>query len=247
VQIDAVVTDSKGRYVTDLTTDDFEVLEDGRPQTITYFSYVRIASETPRPAPPPGPEILPLPLPPAAPLRPEDVRRTIVLMVDDLGLSFESMARVRSALRTFVDEQMQPGDLVAVCRTGSAGHDGPVSAEAPFQIQRSANFTVGTLGAVSYIVDALRELPGRKSIVQFRRGAHLAYLCLLHPARRGKSGAAPETQARVFREDRPIYAGPAKMTAVGDRRVVQVVLRKNRCNSSNLSINPIVGAARPME
>ena len=46
------------------------------------------------------------------------VRRTIVLMVDDLGLSFESMANVRASLRKFVNEQMQPGDLVAVCRTG---------------------------------------------------------------------------------------------------------------------------------
>ena len=41
VQMDAVVTDSKGRYVTDLTPEDFEVLEDGKPQKLTHFSYVR--------------------------------------------------------------------------------------------------------------------------------------------------------------------------------------------------------------
>src|ERR1022692_3979169 len=46
-------------------------------------------------------------------------RRTIALMVDDLGLSFESMAFVRWSLRKFVNHQMQPGDLVAVCRTGA--------------------------------------------------------------------------------------------------------------------------------
>ena len=34
VQIDALVTDSKGRQVTDLTQDDFEVLRDGKPQRI---------------------------------------------------------------------------------------------------------------------------------------------------------------------------------------------------------------------
>jgi hypothetical protein len=71
-----------------------------------------------------GPSLRPTPcrlLPPAplAQIRPEDVRRTIVLMVDDLGLSFESMAFVRSALRKFVNQQMQPGDLVAICRTGA--------------------------------------------------------------------------------------------------------------------------------
>jgi len=39
-------------------------------------------------------------------------------VVDDLGLSFESTHFVRSALKKFVDEQMQTGDLVAIIRTG---------------------------------------------------------------------------------------------------------------------------------
>src|SRR5205085_1724138 len=55
------------------------------------------------------------PVPPVR-LRPEEVRRTFALVVDDLGLSFESMHFVRNALRKFVDEQMQPGDLVASIR-----------------------------------------------------------------------------------------------------------------------------------
>ena len=53
-------------------------------------------------------------------LRPEQVRRTIVLVVDDLGLSATSMHWVREALKKFVDEQMQPDDLVAILRTGSS-------------------------------------------------------------------------------------------------------------------------------
>ena len=32
------VTDRKGKLVTDLTQDDFEILEDGKPQTIQYFA-----------------------------------------------------------------------------------------------------------------------------------------------------------------------------------------------------------------
>ena len=40
-------------------------------------------------------------------------------MVDDLGLSFESMTQVRRAVKNFVDKQMQPGDLVAIVRTGA--------------------------------------------------------------------------------------------------------------------------------
>jgi VWFA-related protein len=51
-------------------------------------------------------------------LRPDQVRRTIALVVDDLGLSFESTNYVRQALRKFLDQQMHPDDLVAIIRTG---------------------------------------------------------------------------------------------------------------------------------
>ena len=40
-------------------------------------------------------------------------------MVDDLSLSFQSAYQVRRALKKFVDEQMQDGDLVAIIRTGA--------------------------------------------------------------------------------------------------------------------------------
>src|ERR1017187_1303220 len=40
VQVDAVVTDSRDRRVTSLQAADFEILQDGKPQTITNFSYV---------------------------------------------------------------------------------------------------------------------------------------------------------------------------------------------------------------
>jgi VWFA-related protein len=44
-------------------------------------------------------------------------RRTIAVVVDDLGLSFESMSNVRRQLRKFVTEQLEPNDLVAIIRT----------------------------------------------------------------------------------------------------------------------------------
>jgi hypothetical protein len=42
-----------------------------------------------------------------------------------------------------------------------------------YDIERNAISTVGTLGAVNYIVGALREMPGRKSIVLFSDGMQL--------------------------------------------------------------------------
>jgi VWFA-related protein len=121
VQVDAVVTDKSGKPVTDLQPEDVEILEDGRSQKITNFSFVSTTSETAQPTaaarPAPGPGKL-APPPPPVRLRPEEVRRTVALVVDDLGLSFESTAYVRQALKKFVDQQLQPGDLVAIIRTG---------------------------------------------------------------------------------------------------------------------------------
>ena len=45
VQIDAVVTDKQGRPVTDLQAAEFEVLQDGRTQGITNFSYIAVRRE----------------------------------------------------------------------------------------------------------------------------------------------------------------------------------------------------------
>ena len=43
VEVDALVTDSKGRHVADLKPEDFTILEDGNPQKITQFAYVNPA------------------------------------------------------------------------------------------------------------------------------------------------------------------------------------------------------------
>ena len=50
VQVDAVVTDSKGRQVPGLEAKDFEVLQDGKPQKITHCSYISIAPARVAPA-----------------------------------------------------------------------------------------------------------------------------------------------------------------------------------------------------
>ncbi len=124
VQVDAVVTDRDGRQVTDLSAEEFEIVENGKPRQVTNFSYVRVAQPASATAPEParprdrradaGP-----PVPPAR-LRPEQVRRTFALVVDDLGMSAESMHFTRQAIRKYVNEQIEPGDLVTIVRT-SAG------------------------------------------------------------------------------------------------------------------------------
>ena len=45
VELDAFVVDAAGNPVTDLTVEDFEILEDGRPQPITSFAVIDIPIE----------------------------------------------------------------------------------------------------------------------------------------------------------------------------------------------------------
>src|SRR5262245_18858402 len=42
IEVDAVVTDAQGKFVRDLTAQDFEVLEDKKPQKVDLFSFVDI-------------------------------------------------------------------------------------------------------------------------------------------------------------------------------------------------------------
>jgi VWFA-related protein len=223
VQVDAVVTDRNGKQVTDLTADEIQILEDGKPQKISNFSFVNSGSKTPAtiPGKPASADKNAVSLPPTR-LRPEQVRRTIALVVDDLGLSFNSTYYVRHAVKKFIDEQMQEGDLVAIIRTGAgigalqqftsdkrmlyaamerikwnpsgrggigafapltgaqtnvtmATEDGepPSDAAAELDRLREETFTVGTLGALNYVVTGLRELPGRKSVLLVSDGIQM--------------------------------------------------------------------------
>src|ERR1051326_5529316 len=118
VQVDVVVT--KGdKVVTDLQPEDFEISEDGKPQTITNFSYVSNVKEDVaiNPVPPENSkEKITSPVPPAK-INLSDQRRTIAVVVDDLGISWESMASVRTQIKKLIDE-MSPNDLMAIIRTG---------------------------------------------------------------------------------------------------------------------------------
>jgi len=119
VQADVVISDKSGRQVTDLGPEDFEILEDGKRQPLIHFSYIStetVRSSQPQPAPSTTSSPVTTTVPPV-PIIPEQARRTLAIVVDDLGLSAESIVSVRKALTQFVNEQMQPNDLVAIIRT----------------------------------------------------------------------------------------------------------------------------------
>jgi VWFA-related protein len=180
-----VITDRAGKQVTDLRPDEVQIFEDGKQQTITNFSYVSLHSTNPATIARPVNKNLP-PIPPV-PLKPEQVRRTIALLVDDLGLSFESAHYVRQALKKFIEQQMQPNDLVAIIRTGGG-------------IGALQQFTTDKRQLLAAVEKVKWNLNGRASVAAFApiRGDGL-------PANSTEGSIVPERDAMEdldrFRED----------------------------------------------
>ena len=121
VRIDAVVTDRNGRIVRDLTAEDFEVLQNGKPQKVTFAQFVPVdSSPAPAPATAAQREQADGPAPTVRAVKRENIQRTLAVVIDDLGLSWESLHYAKRALHTFVDSQVGAADLVAIVRTGGA-------------------------------------------------------------------------------------------------------------------------------
>jgi VWFA-related protein len=118
VQVEAVVTGPDGHPVRDLEPADFEVRENGVWQRITHFSWIQVSPQQPGQTKPAARGHVMARVPPNL-LSRQDVHRTIVLMLDDAGTSWEDLVPVISAGKRFVQEQIEPGDLVAV--TASRG------------------------------------------------------------------------------------------------------------------------------
>ena len=116
VEVDALVTDSQGNFIRDLKKEDFQVLEDGKPQTISAFSVVDIPvehAEKPLGSPQPvEPDV-------RSNARPFD-GRVYVMVVDDLHTSFQRTKRVKDAARQFIERNLGANDLMAIVHTAGA-------------------------------------------------------------------------------------------------------------------------------
>lgn len=111
VLIDAIVTDSQGSQILGLTKDDFVVKEDGTDQeldSLDYFTNRKLLNAREQ----------------DAPFKVEQVRedRYFIFFFDKPingeNSLWDEIANAREAVRHFVDEEMTPGDQVAI-----AGHD----------------------------------------------------------------------------------------------------------------------------
>ena len=113
VDVDAIVTDENGNFVTGLTRDDFEIFEDGKPQKIEMFSYVELPVERPDQFAALG---RPVTLDARSNARPFD-GRVYVIVLDDLDISPIRGGLVKTAAREFVERHFGANDLAAVVYT----------------------------------------------------------------------------------------------------------------------------------
>jgi VWFA-related protein len=118
VVVDAVVVDTAGRPVAGLSGDDFSVLEDGRPRTITSFEAVHIPAS--RGAPPPA-KRLRASANPVATAGSEAARpgRAFVVVFDELSLTAAQAQHAKQATAHFLREGLGEGDRVGIVATGS--------------------------------------------------------------------------------------------------------------------------------
>jgi len=130
VQVAVVAKDAAGNHVTDLSSSEFEVLEDGVAQRVVAFTRVSLPIFRP-------------PLEGATPARaaaPADVgsnesvasARIFVLVLDALHVAPVRTVTVRQQARQFIEQHVGPGDLAAVFSPG-----GPASATADFTNDRA--------------------------------------------------------------------------------------------------------------
>jgi len=97
--VDVVVTDSKGKRVSGLGKDDFQVLQDGIPQTITNFYAVsggKLLLEDGK--------TVSLEEPGSAPVVPEDLKARYVLYIDNLNIQPQNRNRMFKRLKEFVQQ-----------------------------------------------------------------------------------------------------------------------------------------------
>lgn len=120
VTTDVITRDQSGRFVTDLTKDNFTVLEDGQPQTISSFMMVRGGRTFNLIAPAPPPSAAPdgIVLPPAKPRTDDTAGRVLLIFIDDLHFEADLSPHVRRLIQTIGDNLMHDGDLVSIVSSG---------------------------------------------------------------------------------------------------------------------------------
>ena len=112
VRVDVIVTDRNGKEVSDLKQTDFEVLEDGKPQTVEAFKLVKLDGGA-----------IPTADGPPRPIRSDsdeeteaarDDVRLFAVFLDDYHVREGASLATRAPISRFVETQLGPSDMIGV-------------------------------------------------------------------------------------------------------------------------------------
>jgi VWFA-related protein len=141
IGVDVVVTDKKGKPVTGLTKDDFRIFENGIEKPISNFYEIEGKTATQA-------VVVPTPGAPAAAAPPkeeinEQLRRRIILYIDNLSLAPFNRNRVFKQMKEFVKDAMRPGDEAMVATYNRSLKVRTPFTRDPIQIQQTLDAIAG--------------------------------------------------------------------------------------------------------
>jgi VWFA-related protein len=170
VSMDVIVKDGDGRFVPDLTKDDFQIYEDGVKQEISSMtmSHGGRVTNVLEAAPPPPPEGLILP-----PVRKvaDTSGRIFLFFVDDLHLQFQSSGRVRQLFKKIEEKLVHEGDLFGIVSSGPSS----ISIDMTYDRKRMDEAIEKIAGSGLKPSEIIGRGSGTEGPTELRHNAHVAF------------------------------------------------------------------------
>jgi VWFA-related protein len=267
VSTDVIPRDANGRFVADLTKENFTVLEDGVAQTIASFALVhggRVFTAL-EPQTPTAPEGIVLPSQARRPVT-DAAGRVILVFVDDLHFEAEYTPHVRRLIQQLV-ENLHDGDLVAMVSSGPSALEigftadrkliaaaaskirgsGITAAEIFQMLENSqgpadlrSRAQIAFYGAYAMISELEKVVNKRKAVIYISNGYDFDPFAESRRSRdRIMGGRFAEATRFIIDEENPYFALP-KITADLDLFALmhELTLAANRANATLFTVDP---------
>lgn len=170
VTMDVIVKDENGRFVPDLTKDDFEVFEDNVKQEVVSLTVVtggratNVLEAAPL-APPEG-----IILPPVRRVN-DTSGRIFLIFVDDLHLQFHGTGRVRQLFEKIGKELIHEGDLFGIVSSGPSS----IAIDMTYDKRRLNDAIKKIAGDGLKPSEIINQGSGSQGVTELRHRAHVAF------------------------------------------------------------------------
>src|SRR5262245_15004817 len=174
VTMDVIVKDEAGRFIPDLSKDDFEIYEDGIKQDVTSLTVIsggRATNvlEAPPALPPEG-----VILPPVRKVN-DTSGRVFLFFVDDLHLQFQQSGRVRNLFQKIAKELVHDGDLFGIVSSGPSS----IAQDMTYDKKRLDEAIKKMTGDGLKPSEIINTGSGTEGITELRHRAHVAFSTML--------------------------------------------------------------------